>query len=149
VIDTLGKLLVELRDDTAVDAWCDGRVRGEEPAPATDTYDGDAHGPGDYKRFIVITTLDTPRHPRIPLQRPTYAINVFGVSPRDAMIGYGLASDAIHRRGVRMEGTGSTRVGIYNSFDDSGGTPERDPQTGQPFVTFIVHLNATDQSVAS
>ncbi len=143
MIDVLGKLLIELRDDDDFALWHDGRVRGEEPAP------GDANGPGEYLRFVVITTLATPRERRVPVQRPTYAVNVFGTSPKDAMAGYVLASDAIHRAGVRMAGTGANRVGIWDSFDDSGGTPERDPQTGQPFVTFVVHLIATDQSVAA
>jgi hypothetical protein len=143
MIDILGKLLIELRDDDDFALWHDGRVRGEEPAP------GDAKGPGEYVRFAVITTLATPRERRVPVQRPTYAVNVFGTSPKDAMAGYVLASDAIHRAGVRMAGTGTNRVGIWDSFDDSGGTPERDPQTGQPFVTFVVHLIATDQSVAA
>lgn len=148
MIDALGKLLVELRSDTALAAWCSSRVRGEEPAPATSTYAGDARGPGDYVRFVVISTLATPRERRVPIQRPTYAVNVFGTSPQDAMAGYVLASDAIHRRGVRMEGVHPSRLGIWNSYDDSGATPAADPETGQPFVTFVVHLNATDQSVA-
>jgi hypothetical protein len=143
VIDALGKVLIELRDDTAFATWHEGRVRGEEPSP------GDAKGPGEYIRFVVISTLATPRERRVPVQRPTYAINVFGVSPKDAMDGYRLASDVLHRRGVRMAGTGSNRIGIWKSFDDSGANPERDPKTGQPFVTFVVSLTATDQSVAA
>ena len=148
MIDALGKLLIELRDDSAFGAWHSGRVRGEEAAPATATYAGDARGPGDYIRYVVITTLATPRERRVPIQRPTYAVNVFGTSPKDAMDGYRLGSDVVHRRGVRMAGTHPSRLGIWNSYDDSGGTPARDPETGQPFVTFVVHLNATDQSVA-
>lgn len=149
MIDALGKLLVELRDDTPFYAWHEGRVRGEEAAPKTASYDGDAHGPGEYRRFVVISALGAIREPRVPVQRATFAVNVFGVDPKDAMAGYVLASDAIHRAGVRMEGTGSTRIGIWNSWDDTGGSPERDPQTGQPFVTFIVRIIATDQSVAA
>lgn len=148
MIDALPKLLLELRNDSALAAWCSGRVRGEEPAPATATYAGDARGPGDYVRFVVIATLATPRERRVPIQRPTYAVNVFGTSPKDAMDGYRLASDAVHRRGVRMAGVHPSRLGIWNSYDDSGATPARDPETAQPFVTFIVHLNAADQSVA-
>ncbi len=148
MLDALGKLLVELRTDSALSTWCSGRVRGEEAAPATATYKGDARGAGEYVRFVVITTLATPRDRRVPIQRPTYAVNIYGTSPQDAMTGYGLASDAVHRRGVRMAGVHPSRLGIWNSYDDSGGTPAKDPQTGQPFVTFIVHLNAADQSVA-
>ncbi len=143
MIDPLGKVLIELRDDLAFSLWHEGRVRGEEAAP------GDARGPGEYQRFVVIATLATPRERRVPIQRSTYAVNVFGISPKDAMAGYVLASDVIHRAGVRMAGTGANRIGIWNSFDDSGGTAERDPQTGQPFVTFVVSLIATDQSVAA
>jgi hypothetical protein len=149
MIDALGKLLIELRDDAPFAAWHGDRVRGEEPAPPTRTYDGDARGAAEYIRFVVITTLATPRDRRVPIQRPTYAINIFGLDPKDAMAGYVLASDAIHRAGVRMEGTGNNRLGIWNSFDDSGATPAKDPETGQAFVTFVVYLIATDQSVAA
>lgn len=148
-VDALGKIIVELRSDSAFATWCGSRVRGEEPAPRTESYDGDVHGAGEYKRFAVVSTLATFREPRVPIQRTTLAINVYGTSPKDAMTGYGLASDALHRRGVRMAGSEPNRLGIWNSYDDSGGTPERDPQTGQPFVTFVVHLNAADQSVAA
>lgn len=148
MINTLGTVVVELRDDTSFAAWHSGRVRGEEAAPRTETYDGDVHGPGEYKRYVIVSALGTIRHPRVPVQQASLAINVYGTSPRDAMIGYGLASDVLHRSGVRMAGTGSSRYGVWNSFDDSGATPEKDPQTQQPFITFVAHLNASDQSVA-
>lgn len=149
MVDAVGKLLIELRDDADFAAWHSGRVRVEEAAPKTETDAGDARGPGEYVRFVVISTLATPRERRVPIQRSTYAVNVFGLSPKDAMAGYMKASDAIHRRGARMAGTGASRIGIWKTFDDSGGTPERDPETGQPFVTFVVYLIATDQSVAA
>ena len=147
MIDALGKVLTELRDDVPFLAWHEGRVRGEEAAPKTASYAGDARGPGEYIRFVVISALGAVREPRVPIQRATFAVNVFGLSPKDAMTGYVLASDAIHRAGVRMEGSGSTRIGIWNSWDDTGASPEREPQTGQPFVTFIVRIIATDQPV--
>lgn len=149
MIDALGKLLIELRDDAVFSAWHNDRVRGEEAKPKTDTDAGDARGPGNYVRFVVISTLSTPPERRVPIQRSRFAVNVFGLSPKDALAGYALASDVVHRAGVRMAGSGASRIGIWNSFDDSGGTPEHDPETGQPFVTFIVYLIATDQSVAA
>lgn len=149
MIDALGKLLIELRDDVAFGLWHDDRVRGEMPAPATATYAGDVRGPGKFVRFVVISTLATPRDRRLPIQRPRFAVKVYGTDPQDAMAGYVLASDAIHRLGMRMAGTGAGRIGIWQSWDEDGAAPELDPETKQPFVTFVVALIATDQSVAA
>lgn len=149
MIDLAGKVLIELRDDSAFAVWHGGRVRVEEPMPPTATDRGDVRGSGEYVRFVVITPVVTPREKRVPVQRPRYGINVYGTSPQDAWAGYMLASDAIHEAGVRMVGSGATRTGIWNSWDDSGGSPERDPDTGQPFVTFVVELIAASQGVAA
>src|SRR4029078_5252092 len=152
MIDLSGKILIEIRDDAGVSAWLGAdatRVRVQEAKPATEADEGDVRESGSFVRFIVISPLSTPRDRRVPIQRPTYAINVFGLSPKDAMAGYVEVSDALHRGGVRMVGSGASRAGIWNSWDDSGATPEADPDTGQPFVTLVASFIATDQSVAS
>jgi len=140
MMDPLGKLLLELRDDLEVDALVDGRVRGQEPAP------GDAMGAGQYKAFVVISTLATPRLPRVPVQRSRYGVRCYGRTPQEAMELYGACSDAIHLIGPRLKSNG---LGIYISLDDTGGTASRDPDTQQPLVDFVIELLATTQAVTT
>jgi len=138
MIDLTGKLLIELRDDTEVDALVDGRVRGFEPAP------GDVKPKGSYQAFVVIVALDTVRMSRAPVQRATYAIRCYGATPQAAMALYGACSDTLHNIGPRLHAD----TGIYISFDTTGGTAEKDIDTGQPYVTFIAELIAPTQVVA-
>lgn len=135
--DPLGKLLTDIRDDTAVGTWTD-RIRGGRPGPK------DARGEGEYLRFVVITALGTVREKRAPVQYPRFDVACYGTSDQDAMTGYGLVSDAIHAVGPRL----ATGGGIYQTFDESGGTPDLDPDTRQPVVRFIVEMVATTQAVA-
>lgn len=138
MIDLTGKLLIELRDDLEVDAIVDGRVRGFEPAP------GDIQPKGSYKAFVVIVALDTVRMMRSPVQRATFAIRCYGATPQGAMALYGACSDAIHNIGPRLH----SDTGIYISADTTGGTAEKDPDSQQPYVTFIAELIAPTQVVA-
>jgi hypothetical protein len=135
--DVLGKLLIELRDDADVAAIVDDRVRGGEPAP------GDAIGP-PYQAFVVLVTLSTPRMMRVPAQMPRIGVNCYGRTAQEAAQLYGACSDAIHDRGPRVYGNG---LGIYISHDDSGGAAERDPDTKQPYVSFVIEAIATTQAV--
>jgi hypothetical protein len=136
--DALPKILIELRDDIEVDAIVDGRVRGFEPAP------GDSQGPDTYKAFVVVVQLDAPRMARLPVQRPRIAVRCYGRTPQEAAALRWACSNAIHDLGPRVHGNG---LGIYNSFDDTGGEQEKDPDTKQPLQTFIVDLFATTQEV--
>lgn len=153
MLDVLGKLLIELRDDDAVDAIAHGRVRGYEPAP--DTVDpssgavveqGDARGPGEYVAFVVLTRLDAPRDRRSVGQYPRIAIRCYGRTRPEAYALYAACSDALHGRGPRVHANG---LGIYLSFDDTGASQESDPRTQQPYEEFIAALIATTQAVAS
>ena len=129
MIDPLGKVLIELRDDPLTGGWCSDRVRGEEPMPDTLDADGnvtrrgDARGPGEYVRFVVVSLLGGLRQPRIPVQYPRSNVRLYGVSPQDAMTGYGYASDALHLTGGRTHNNG---LHIFQSLDDTGGVPGRD-----------------------
>ena len=138
MLDALGRLLTELRDDADVDLLVDGRVRGFEPAP------GDAQPKGSYQAFVVITTLSTQRLNRAPVQTARYGINCYGSTPQNAMAVYAACSDAVHHAGPRVSGAG---LGIYISHDTTGASAEKDPDTGQPFVSFVVELIATTQAV--
>lgn len=140
MLDPLGKLLTELRDDDAVDTLVDGRVRGFEPAP------GDAKPAGSYQAFVVISALDAIRENRSPTARWVYGVRCYGTTPQNAMAVYMACSDAIHHIGPRLRA--SDGLGIYISHDLSGGSAERDPDTQQPYVTFTVELLATTVAVA-
>ncbi|HEX5013014.1 MAG TPA: hypothetical protein VFV72_02560 [Candidatus Limnocylindrales bacterium] len=153
MLDVLPKLLIELRDDDAVDAIVHGRVRGYEPAP--DTIDpnsgavleqGDARGPGQYVAFVVLVRLDSPRDKRSVGQYPRIAVRCYGRTRPEAFALYAACSDALHGRGPRIHNNG---LGIYLSWDDTGSSQEKDPVTDQPYEEFIASLIATTQAVAS
>ena len=135
--DVLGKVIIELRDDFAVDAMVEGRVRGAEPAP------GDADKP--FHRFVVVSMLSPNRWPRVPIQRPSIGVRCYGLNPPDAAALYGLCSDVIHDIGPRTHGD----IGIYRSAEAlGGGAPGKDPDTSQPYFEFTIDLFATTQAVA-
>lgn len=140
MLDPLGKLLTELRDDDAVDTLVDGRVRGFEPAP------GDAKPAGSYQAFVVIVALGAERETRSPTARWTYGVRCYGSTAQNAMAVYAACSDAIHHIGPRIRS--SDGLGIYLSHDASGGDTAKDPDTQQPYVTFTVELFATTVAVA-
>lgn len=148
----VGKLLIELREDSAVDAIVHGRVRSPEPAPPV--YHpttkalldpGDARDRSDWVAFVVIVPVGTQRHPRVPTQRSRFVIRCYGRNPTEAWDLYAACSDAIHGVGPRVHAGG---LGIYVSHDETGGETDMDPDTRQPLVTFVVELVATTQVVA-
>jgi hypothetical protein len=146
VIDLTGKLLIELRDDVAVDAIVDGRVRGFEPEPGDSAWALDNKGNRTYARaFVVIVALGSPRDRRVPIQRPRFAVRCYGRTSQEAMALYGACSSAIHDKGPRVHTNGA---GIYASSDETGGDAEKDPDTQQPLVTFIAELIGTTQVVS-
>lgn len=140
MIDHTGSVIIELRDDAAFGSWCEERVRGEEPGP------GDVEGQGSFRRFAVVMSQPAlPREKRTPVQYPRLLVRCYGTSPKDAMTGYGYATDALHRLSPRLRANG---YGIYLSFDDTGGQPGADPRTKQPYVEFAAQLIATTEAVA-
>lgn len=148
MLATANKLLIELRDDAAVSAIVSTRVRVFEPAPGdagwtTDVLTGDK----TYNNaFVVIVQLASPRAHRNPVQAPRFAVRCYGRTVIEADDLYRACSDAIHETGPRLYANG---LGIYHSHDDTGGNAEKDPDTGQPYMTFIVELLATAQAVTA
>jgi hypothetical protein len=152
MVDPMGSLIVEIRDDFDVDDLVDRRVRGGEPAPqildettGEVLAEGDARGPGEYIPFIVLTTLSAPPEPRVPLTFATYGARSYGVTPQNAWAVYGALVKAIHNIGPRLRASG---VGIYNTLVISGGEQDKDPDTKQPVVTATIRLVAATQAVA-
>jgi hypothetical protein len=144
LVDPTGFLLTSLRDDPGVVAL-NAPVRGGEPAgrvvkaDGTVISEGDALGPGRYKRFIVLVRLGTTRRPHAPVQEVRYAARCYGATFQDAALMAGTVSAAIHDRGVRISPGG---ISILNSLDDGGEGAAKDPDTAQPYETVIVALGA-------
>jgi Protein of unknown function (DUF3168) len=136
VIDPLGALLTEIRDDPVVAALTT-RIRGGEPAP------GDSAVP--FQRFLVLVRLGSARDKRAPVQEVRIGIRCYGTSFADAAALYGAVSDAIHNVGPRI---GATGVLLHRSFDDAGMGAQTDPDTGQPHEDGVISLFAATTVVA-
>lgn len=145
MIDPIGRIVTEIRDDAAVLALTDGRVRGGSPTAKNKSYEGDAQGAGKYKRFVVVVSLGRSRQKRIGLQEVRAAARCYGLDEQDAAALAGTVSDAVHARGPRISSGG---VGIFNSFDDGGEGAEKDPDTAQPYETVVVAVYAADRPIA-
>jgi hypothetical protein len=136
--DPTGALLVEIRDEL-VAAGITNRVRAGEPAP------GDEQSPGSYVRFVVLVALSLPPDPMLPTMDATYAARCYGTTPQDAVLVWRYVTDAVHRIGPRVKTSG---LGIYRSWMTDG-TPDKDPDTQQPFMNGVIRLLATTQAVAA
>ncbi len=137
MIDPLGTLLTEIRDNPAV-AGMTTRVRGGEPAP------GDAATP--FQRFVVLVRLGSQRDKRAPMQEVRIAVRCYGSTHQDAAALYGAVSDAVHNIGPRI---GASGVLIHRSYDDIGTGADTDPDTGQPHEDGVISLFAATQIVAA
>ena len=137
MIDPLGTLLTEIRDNSAVAALTT-RIRGGEPAP------GDVTVP--FGRFVVLVRLGTTREKRAPVQAVRIAVRCYGTTFGDAAALYGAVSDAIHNVGPRI---GATGVLIQRSYDDAGLGAASDPDTGQPHEDGVISLFAATQVVTA
>ncbi len=115
------------------------RVRGFEPAGASDGYEGDALGPRQYKRFVVVSQLGRQRFGAAPVQLVRLGFRAYGATPQDASALAGDVSDALHLAG----GRGSTGRWIYQSVEESGGGTTKDPVTGQPYESGVISLIAS------
>ena len=134
LVDPLGKILAEIRDDAAVSALVSDRVRGGEPAP------GDALGAGHYQAFVVLSELGHSRLKRAPIQEVRIVAKCYGVTFQGAEELAGAVSDAIHATGHRISASG---VSIFGSFDDGGEAASRDPDTDQPMAAVVIQVNAS------
>jgi len=147
MLDPVGTLVVELRADADVESLVGARIRTFEPLGASDTYEGDALGPGHYKAFVVVTTLSVPIDRRVPITRPEYALTCYGTSPQNASAIWGAVVKAIHGVGARIRA--SNGQGIYVSWAATGGEQDKDPFTSQPLVRGTIELIATAQAVTA
>jgi hypothetical protein len=138
VIDPTGTLVREIRAYPAV-AAITARIRTVEPA-ADDIRGG---GTGDpYVPFVVISRAGAPRERRVGVQRARYGVRAYGTTPTQATALYGAVSDAIHNAGPRIHA--ATGVLVFRSYDDTGGTADRDPNTQQPLEQgFVDYIAAT------
>jgi hypothetical protein len=155
LVDPFPMLLAELRGDADVlafagtDAFGRVRVRADEPAPAGQngsgsiTYPGDVRDAKNYQRFIVITTLDEPPHPRVPIMRGLYTVSVYAATFAQAREGWAAVVKAIHGRGARTSGD----VAIYESMIDTGGEKDKDPDTDQPLIRGTIRATSSGMSV--
>jgi hypothetical protein len=71
MIDPTGALVIEVRDSLRAAGITD-RVRGYEPAP------GDSAKP--YRRFVVISSLDVPPDPLLPITDARYSFRCYGTT---------------------------------------------------------------------
>jgi hypothetical protein len=130
-LDPMGALISEARADGDVAALVSTRVRGGEPAP------GDAKGPGEYQAFVVISALDVPPHPSVPITFADYAVNAYGVTHQNAWAVWAALVKAFHKVGPRVKANG---LAIYQTLVTSGGTQDTDPDTKQPVVRGVVRV---------
>lgn len=144
-IDPMGGLILELREDADVAALVGVRVRGFEPQGATDTYEGDALGPGHYKAFVVLVALSVPPHRRVPVTWAEYGVRCYGRTTREAWDVWAAVAKALHAVGPRLRSNG---LGIYATHV-TGGAQDKDPKTSQPVVTGTIQLIATTQAVTT
>lgn len=131
MIDVLGKILVEVRDDAAVAAITD-RVRGEEPKK------------GDAPPMVIIRTFPIRRTPRLPHARHQFLIQCYGKDFPQARALMGAVSDALHNVGPRQSPAGKA---IYRSQEEVSGSAQTDPDTNWPFYTLIVTVHASTEAV--
>jgi hypothetical protein len=142
IVDPTGSLILELR---AADI-AGKRIRGGEPAPKTNSYEGDALGPGHYKRFVVLTRLGSDQRFR-RAGAATYRIGIrcYGADAQDAAALFGECSRVLHNAGPRVSAAG---VATYNTVDVSGGNAQRDPDTQQPYEAGVIELIAGTEVLA-
>jgi hypothetical protein len=149
MIDPLGKILTEIRDNSGVAALTT-RVRGGEPMGKTinssgvTTDEGDARGSGKYVRFVVLTRLGSQRLKRAPVQEVRILAKCYGTTFQDAAALAGAVSDSIHATGHRINSSG---MAIFGSFDDIGQGAEKDPDTGQPMESLIIQVGALTEAL--
>jgi hypothetical protein len=129
-IDAVGKIILELRADTAVAAIVGTKVWGQE---IPDNIDADP------RPFILVHNLVNVPHSREPLQNSRVSIMAVGLTPRLAAALYVAVSNALHDKGPRHTAGGTA---IYRSHEEAGGQPMTDPQTGWPSSTAIYVLQA-------
>lgn len=141
MVDPMGALIAELKAANIASQ----RIRGGEPAGKTATYEGDALGPGAYKRFVVLVMLGWLRLPRAPVAFHRIGVRAYGSTYQDAVALFGEISDQIHNAGPRI---GASNVIVYQTLDTVGGNSSKDPVTGQPYADGVIELIAGTEVLA-
>jgi hypothetical protein len=145
MVNVVGAMIAELRDDSDVAALVGNRIRhgnplGEVFSPTGSmTYDGDAHGSGEYKAFIVLVVLSDPPMRRVPVQFLEVAARCYGATRQQSREVYGAVVKCFQDRGVRVKSNGT---GIWRSAIVGGGSDDADPKTAQPVVIGTIQLIA-------
>lgn len=145
MVNVIGAMITELRDDPDVAALVGNRIRHANPlgevhdATGALTYDGDVHGSGEYKAFIVLVTLSDPPVRRVPVQFVEVAVRCYGITRQQARAVYGAVVKTFHDRGVRVKSNG---IGVWRSAMVGGGSDDTDPKTSQPLVVGTIQLIA-------
>jgi hypothetical protein len=122
--DHIGAIVDELRAQNIAGK----RVRAFEPAGASTSYEGDALGPGHYKRFVVIVDNGGPPVRHI-IHRKRFIVRAYGATMQDAAALYGEVQEALHLVGPRI----GLPKPLYQSRDNTGGSAAKDPNTAQPY----------------
>ena len=155
LVDPFPMLLAELRADADVvglvgtDPFGRVRVRADEPAPASAnasrsiTYEGDVRDAKNYQRFVVISTLDEPPHPRVPTIRGLYIVQCYAATYQQAREIWAAVVKAVHGVGARTSGG----VAIYESMIDTGGEKDHDPDTYQPLIRGTIRATSSGMAV--
>lgn len=155
MIDPMGGVIAELRADpdiqnlVGVDECGFRRVRGGEALGEGQCANGtqrsaDGLGPGNYRAFIVVATLDDPPMARVPVQRAVYSVACYGTTHQNARAVWGAVVKAMHLVGGRVKSNG---LGFYISVIEAGGEQDKDPDTGQPVVRGTIRVTAAAQAV--
>lgn len=133
-VDPLGKLLTEIRDDADVMAIT-SLIRGEEPST------------GDQPPMVIIRSFPATalqQHLRLPLVRHGFAINCYGITPKQANELALAVADAIHMLEPRQSAGGTA---VYQSIHGTIGGVEVDPDTQWPFRTLFPFAIVSTASV--
>ena len=145
MVNVIGAMITELRDDTDVAGLVDNRIRHGNPLGEVHdqagllTYDGDAKGSGQYKAFIVLVTLSNPPQRRVPVQYLEVAARCYGTTRQNARAVYGALVKCFMDQGPRVKTNGT---GIWRSAIVGGGSDDTDPRTAQPLVIGTIQLIA-------
>ena len=129
--------IAELQADTAVKAITT-RIRPIEPAA------GDALGAGHYLPFVVVSIIDQPWQASTATAGVSLGLRCYATTFPAAEALYLACAAVFHRKGPRIA---TSRLGIYNSSAQGGGTPDKDPDTKQPLFYGIVEMNVSIQAV--
>lgn len=120
------------------------RIRPVEPAGKLGTDLGDARGAGAWIPFVVVSVLDPPWHAGTATSSVTLGLRCYAASFAVAEALYLACAAVFHRKGPRIA---ASRLGIYSSVVQGGGTHDKDPDTRQPLVHGIVTLNVSTQAI--